>query len=78
MIVRLTPEYKFVCDRCGKEKFPNEEGCIEPPHNVKFCEDTIANRKFKNGEVCTECANEFWEFANNFFDEANKETEDTK
>jgi hypothetical protein len=78
MIVKLTPEFKFVCDRCGREQFPNKEGYIEASHRVEFNEKETFRPMVKKGEVCTECANEFWEFANNFFDEANKETEDTE
>ena len=26
MIVAITPKWKFVCERCGKEKFPKDDG----------------------------------------------------
>lgn len=74
MIVKLTPDFKFVCDRCGKEEFPNEAGYIETPHEIEFNERKNFKSERKNGEVCSACAAEFWEFANNFFDEVNKET----
>ena len=35
MIVKLTPDYKFVCDRCGKEQFPDEKEKVEI-HEVRF------------------------------------------
>lgn len=74
MIVKLTPSMKFVCDRCGKEEYPNEDGYIEAPHEVRFVEDRLDVRnKFKAGQVCQNCFDEFWEIANNFFDEVNKE-----
>lgn len=73
MIVKLTPDFKFVCDRCGKEEFPNEEGYIKVPHEIEFSEHKKPKFECKNGQVCSACAAEFWEFANNFFDEVNKE-----
>jgi hypothetical protein len=74
MIVRLTPEYKFVCDRCGKEQFATEGESPFETHLVEFCERRPPfSAKSKKGEICTACATEFWELANNFFDEVNKE-----
>ena len=73
MILKLTPDFKFVCDRCGKEEFSNEEGHIEGLHHIEFREHKMFKFNCKNGEVCSACVAEFWEFANNFFDEVNKE-----
>lgn len=76
MMVRLTPKYKFVCDRCGKEWFDPEdaEGTPVEIHKVEFVKNGLGQLlgKVKEGEVCTACATEFWELANNFFDEVNK------
>ena len=76
MVIRLTPEYKFVCDRCGKEwdVASTEDGNSTEIHTVEFGEKRVPFRgKFKEGEICRACATEFWELANNFFDEVNKE-----
>lgn len=73
MIVKLTPDYKFVCDRCGKEKYPDENHEIVAPHEVRFVEDCFIRQKSIDGQVCQNCFDEFWELANNFFDEVNKE-----
>ena len=76
MIVKLTPKYKFVCDRCGKEWFDPEDADGNPVeiHNVVFSERRPTHQiEGKAGEVCKACATEFWELANNFFDEVNKE-----
>ena len=73
MIVELTPKIKFVCDRCGIEKYPDKNGNLLMPHNVEFREDTFMKRREKRGQICESCNSEFWEFANNFFDEVNKE-----
>lgn len=73
MIVRLSPKYKFVCDRCGKEKFPNDNGYIEDVKEVFFAEDMMINRPFKKtGQLCEECYNDFIQLAENFFDEVNR------
>ena len=74
MIVRLSPEYKFVCERCGKEIFSDENGCIEGVCGVSFKEqDYIKDRDIKKGQICEECFAEFCEIANNFFDDVNRE-----
>lgn len=75
MIVELTPRIKFVCDRCGKEEYPDAEGRLIMPHNVEFCArlEQFGKRRTKEGQVCSACLEEFWEFAENFFDEVNKE-----
>lgn len=74
MIVKLTPDYKFVCDRCGKEEYPDENGEITALHEVSFVKQRFIQRdKIKEGQVCQNCFDEFWELANNFFDEVNKE-----
>ena len=79
MRVQLTPRWKFVCDRCGKELYPSEDGYISNIHEVAFIEMNPRNRTFNNPskEVCEDCFNDFLELANNFFDEVNKvESED--
>jgi hypothetical protein len=75
MIVQLTPDIKFVCDRCGKEEFPNEKGELVLHPEVMFSETgaIMTKSKRKKGEVCADCLAEFWEFAENFFDEVNKD-----
>jgi hypothetical protein len=74
MIVELTPRIKFVCDRCGKEEFPNENGELLVHPTVTFKKYTSNfNILEKKGQVCADCCAEFWEFAENFFDEVNKE-----
>ena len=80
MIVQLTPNIKFVCDRCGKEEFPDENGELNVPSTVNFREfkSMVSRPKTKEGQVCTDCLAEFWEFANNFFDDVNKEREGTE
>ena len=78
MIVRLTPKYKFVCDRCDKEWFGDEDIPTEV-HDVEFREDCHFKHKVKKGQICTDCYTEFWKIANAFFDEVNKErSEDTE
>jgi hypothetical protein len=75
MIVQLSPKYKFVCDRCGKEIFPDSEGGFPGVHHVAFLKDTdfLYGDKKKSGDICDECHKEFVEIADNFFDETNKE-----
>ncbi|MBO5715238.1 MAG: hypothetical protein J6S23_02450 [Clostridia bacterium] len=75
MIVQLSPKYKFVCDRCGKEFFPDSEGDVGGIHRVAFLKDTdilFGDRKV-SGDICEECHKEFVEIAENFFNEVNKE-----
>lgn len=72
MIVQLTPEYKLICDRCGKEKFPDKDGHLEY-HRVVFKDYSDLKIKNVEGEVCQSCHDEFLELAHNFFDEVNKE-----
>ena len=35
MIVKLTPDYKFVCDRCGKEEYPDENERLKK-HEIAY------------------------------------------
>ena len=72
MIVQLTPEYKFVCDRCGRAQLPDKENCVEA-YDVFFAHDMMIREKKKGGQICKECFDEFWELAENFFAEENKE-----
>ncbi len=77
MIVQLTPitpKWKWVCDRCGKEIYSKEDGYIEKQPFIAFHCD-LNNARTPNaiaGEVCKECYIEFITFAENFFDEVNK------
>jgi hypothetical protein len=74
MIVKLSAVYKFVCDRCGKEMFPDENGCIEGVCEVTFtARGQIKDIDIKKGQICEECFAEFCEIANNFFDDVNRE-----
>lgn len=75
MIVRLSPKYKFVCDRCGKEIFPDSEDRICGTHSVEFLitAGPLISKKVSSGDICEECRKEFIEIAENFFDETNKE-----
>ena len=74
MIVRLTPEYKFVCDRCGKEKYRDND---EPEFEVAFVsiKGVIAAPMRVKGQVCYRCYKDFHEIAGNFFAEENKEAD---
>lgn len=72
MIVQLTPEYKFVCDRCGKEQFPDQKEKFEI-HDVRFEERSDGRILTSVGSVCHSCYLDFWQIASNFFDEVNKE-----
>lgn len=76
MIVELTPRIKFVCDRCGKEEFPDENGALYCRRAVFREDDPIMRPKDKAGDICMDCLAEFWELADNFFDEVNKEKAD--
>ena len=74
MIVRLTPKYKFVCDRCGKEEYTESD---EPKFEVAFID---VQGLFKTptrvrGQVCYRCYKDFYEIAGNFFDKVNKRRE---
>jgi hypothetical protein len=73
----LSPRWKFVCDRCGKEIFPNEDNCInmDEMNEIAFLDSTdmrVISKKINQGEICKECYNDFVELANNFFDDVNK------
>lgn len=77
MIVQLSPKYKFVCDRCGKEEFPNDDGYMSVHHEVTFAEDMLMGRRFKKtGQICEGCHNDFIQLAENFFDEVNRRMDD--
>lgn len=69
MIERITPAYRFTCDRCGKERFFNEES-YTPGYDIKFANGI---RSVKMGGVCSDCYLDFCELAENFFDEVNKD-----
>ena len=74
MIVELTPRYKFICDRCGKEEYVKSE---TPEYKIIFTGfDGIFKLLIKiEGQVCYRCYKDFCEIAGNFFDEVNKECE---
>lgn len=81
MITQLTPSFKFICDRCGKEEFTDEYGEGVKIYDVAFTDKTnITLRQIKDitqGQVCGKCYTDFTELANLFFDEVNKERRDT-
>jgi hypothetical protein len=68
MIEQLTPAYRFVCDRCGKEQF-SKEGVLLIMYPITFSDDC---GKVKSGDVCRDCYKDFCDLAENFFDEVNK------
>ena len=71
MRIELTPRYKYICDRCGKE-FDD----VYPLCEVAFYELGYNKNIGKRGEVCYQCHKDFWELAENFFAEENKEEDD--
>lgn len=76
MIIKLAPKYKFVCDRCGREKIPKDDGYMDAED---ACEIAVAisslmqNRLPKKIQVCRECRYDFETFWENFQDSVNKE-----
>jgi hypothetical protein len=78
MIIPIAPKYKFVCDRCGKEKFLNDDGYMDIEN---ACEIAVAISFSIEGElpmpkriqVCRECRDDFETFWENFRDSVNKE-----
>lgn len=76
MIVAITPKWKFVCERCGKEKFPKDDGYMDAENT---CEIAVAisflmeDQLPKRIQVCRECRDEFETFWENFQDSVNKE-----
>lgn len=74
MIERITPIYKFVCDRCGKQVLVHENE-RDPQHCISFTEASIFKTVRKEGQVCDACLKDFLELADNFFNEVNKNDE---
>lgn len=72
MIEQITPSYKFICDRCGKEVIVNI-GDTDPKHDVIFKHTRSMKIFRREGQICEDCAKEFQELAENFFSEVNKE-----
>lgn len=78
MIIPITPKYKFVCERCGKEKLPKDDGYVDI-ENV--CEIAVSFSFLIDSElpmleriqVCRECLDDFEAFWENFRDSVNKE-----
>ena len=71
MIEQLTPKYKFICDRCGKERYVEDN---IPEFEVAFVSQkglSLAPIAVK-GQVCYWCYKDFFEIAGNFFDKVNK------
>ena len=72
MIKQLTPKYLFICDRCGREEYKEDD---VPEFQVDFVERSsvfeLPTRT--KGEVCYNCYKDFCEIAENFFNEVNKE-----
>ena len=77
MIVQLTPKYKFICDRCGKEEYIEDN---TPKFEVAFVDmrGMIKSPVTIKGHVCYNCCKDFYEIAGNFFDSVNKKSEDEK
>ena len=71
MIVQLTPNYKFICDRCGKEEYVKSD---IPEYEVTFMGvgDIFKSPIRIKRQVCYNCYKDFWEIAENFVDEVNK------
>ena len=72
MLERLTPDYRFTCDRCGKVQESIGKPYLLESYPVSFHNGILMRIQ---GDVCKECYEEFLEFANNFFDEVNKTAE---
>lgn len=78
MIIAIAPRYKFVCERCGKEEFPSDDGYMDTEN---ACEIAVAisfliDSQLKMPEkiqVCRECRDDFETFWENFRDSVNKE-----
>jgi hypothetical protein len=78
MIIPIAPKYKFVCDRCGKEKFPKDDGYMDAENACEIAvaiSFSIGNQlpMPKRIQVCRECRDDFENFLENFQDSANKE-----
>lgn len=78
MIVAIAPKYKFVCDRCGKEKFPNDDGYMDTKNACEIAVSisfSITDQlpMPKRIQVCRECLDDFEVFWENFRDSVNKE-----
>lgn len=82
MIEELIPQFRFICDRCGKVIPSNSKETKYIPyiHKVEFAEHFFLKAgQHKSGEVCEECAKEFWEIVDRFFDKINvDESEDAE
>ena len=68
MIEQLTPSFRFVCDRCGKEQRFTEHRKF-PTFHVSFWAKLAQEQ---HGEVCGDCFKDFCELAESFFDDLNK------
>lgn len=78
MIIPISPKYKFVCDRCGKEIFAKENGYLEAGQAYSIAvsvSEYHLDRVPKKVDVCLECRDEFTVFLDNFIDDVNKEGE---
>lgn len=71
MIEKLTPDFRFICDRCGKVQESIDPDSLRIKY-VSFSDNPLS---YRGGEVCEECHNDFCELINNFFDEVNKTEE---
>lgn len=78
MIIAIAPKYKFVCERCGKEKLPNDDGYMDTENaceiavSISFLIDSQLKMPEKI-QVCRECLDDFETFWENFRDSVNKE-----
>ena len=78
MIIAIAPKYKFVCDRCGKEKFPNDDGYTDTKNACEIAVEIspLSDSQLKMPkriQVCRECCDDFETFWENFRDSVNKE-----
>ena len=72
MFEKLTPEYRFTCDRCGKVQETFDDPHFNGAYYISF--NGLA-RVVGAGYVCKRCYIDFLQLAENFFDEANKSEE---
>ena len=78
MIIQLSPKYKFVCERCGKEIFPKDDGYLEAGNTYAIAVSIHFRSEDRvpvpvRIEVCKDCRDDFETFWDNFRDVVNKE-----
>lgn len=78
MIIPIAPKYKFICDRCGKEKFPKDDGYMDAESVFEIGVAISFSIGYelptpKRIQVCRECRDDFENFWENFQDSVNKD-----